>query len=337
MPTQGRLPLTRNFRSQPAILHFVNALFDTVLGPGYEPLVPDREQVGPQPAIEFLWAPAMEGEDDDARQSVSALRQREADWIAPAAARSSTARSRSSTRSEAMVVSDGRPVAPGDIAILFRALSDLQYYEAALRRYQLEYYVVGGHAFYAQQEVFDVLNLLRTLASPADEVSLAGVLRSPIFSLADETLFWLSRHPDGLAAGLLQERLPQELDDDQRRRATFAAATITELRALQRSTADHRPARCGTRTYRLRCRAAGRISRRAQAGQSEKAARSGSGLRSCRDLHAGGLYRPTGRVRGPPAGRGPGRYACRARQCGAINVDPPVEGAGVSASSWCPT
>ena len=80
-------------------------------------------------------------------------------------------------------------------------LSDVQHYEERLRQYGIDYYLVGGHAFYAQQEIYDVVNLLRTLASPADKISLAGVLRSPMFALTDETLFWLAQHPQGLAAG----------------------------------------------------------------------------------------------------------------------------------------
>ena len=105
-----------------------------------------------------------------------------------------------------------RAVKPGDIAVLFRALTNVEYYEDALQRWGIDYYLVGGRAFYAQQEIFDLLNLLRTLASPADEVSLAGVLRSPMFALYDETLFWLSRHAGGLAAGLFAGELPGELD-----------------------------------------------------------------------------------------------------------------------------
>jgi len=126
-----------------------------------------------------------------------------------------------------------RPAKPGDVALLFRALSDVEYYEDALRQCGLDYYLVGGHAFYAQQEVFDLLNLLRSLESSLDTISLAGVLRSPFFSLADETLFWLAQHRDGLAGGLFVERLPTELDESERRRAAFAAATLTRLRALK--------------------------------------------------------------------------------------------------------
>ncbi len=235
MPDRGRLPLSRNFRSQPAILHFVNALFESELGPEYEPLVPDRIQVGPEPAIEFLWSVGEEDEDAEVTGRVSRLREREADWIAR--------RLRSIVDSGETLVYEkaagpnaaptARAVKPGDIAILFRALSDVQYYENALRRYGLEYYVVGGHAFYAQQEVFDILNLLRTIASPADAVSLAGVLRSPIFSLDDETLFWLAQHQQGLTAGLFAQTLSPELSAAQQARVRFAAVTLADLRAMR--------------------------------------------------------------------------------------------------------
>ncbi len=123
-----------------------------------------------------------------------------------------------------------RVVEQRDIAILFRALSDVQHYEERLQRHGIDYYLVGGHAFYAQQEIYDITNLLRTLASPADTISLAGVLRSPMFALTDETLFWLARDPEGLVAGLNSEPLPAEIGADQRRRAEFAAQTLQRLR-----------------------------------------------------------------------------------------------------------
>ena len=70
-----------------------------------------------------------------------------------------------------------RPVEQGDIAILFRALSDVDLYEESLRRYGIDYYLVGGHAFYAQQEIYDLVNLLRAVASASDEISLAEIER----------------------------------------------------------------------------------------------------------------------------------------------------------------
>ncbi len=247
LPERGRLPLSLNFRSQPAVIDFVNTVFRDEMGPEYEPLVANRPQVTPTPAVEFLWAADAEdaGENpaadeasqpDRARvmQPAEQMRRREADWIAR--------RLRAMLDGQERIVlgepsKDGqpatRPVRPGDVAVLFRALSNVEYYEEALRRYDVPYYLVGGHAFYSQQEVFDLLNLLRTLDSPCDEVSLAGVLRSPMFSLFDETLFLLAQHPQGLADGLLAGPVPPKLAAGQRERVEFASATLSTLRAMK--------------------------------------------------------------------------------------------------------
>ncbi len=253
-PAAGRLPLSLNFRSQPAVLDFVNALFAEELGPEYEPLRAARPQVGPTPAVEFLWACAAPTENSSDNNSTSLpsppsplpsslddmgprerLRRREAEWIAR--------RIRAMLDSGEEIVWDEeaaragapavRAVRPGDVALLFRAMTNAEYYEDALQRYGIDYYLVGGRAFYAQQEIYDLLNLLRTLDGRCDEVSLAGALRSPLFSLHDETLFWLARHGEGLAAGLFADVLPAELDADQREQAEFAAATIRDLRAMK--------------------------------------------------------------------------------------------------------
>ena len=55
---------------------------------------------------------------------------------------------------------------PGDIVILFRALSNVHEYESALRRYGLDYYLVGGKTFFAQQEIFDLLHAHHVPAAP---------------------------------------------------------------------------------------------------------------------------------------------------------------------------
>jgi ATP-dependent helicase/nuclease subunit A len=260
IPADGQLPLSLNFRSQPAVLDFVNELFCEELGPGYEPLRAHRPQVSPQPAIEFLWANRLgtETPNTDApgpreTESVSLpsplsplpspdeigrrerLLRTEADWIAR--------RIRGLLESGEEIVWDekaaeaktpkARPARQGDFAILFRALTDVQYYEEALRRYGVNYYLVGGHAFYSQQEIYDLLNLLRTINVPDDEVSLAGALRSPMFGLHDETLFWLSRHSEGLAGGLFTGPLPSVLDGRQRQQAEFAAGVLRDLRAVK--------------------------------------------------------------------------------------------------------
>ncbi|MGD9723078.1 MAG: UvrD-helicase domain-containing protein [Pirellulales bacterium] len=226
-PAAGRLSLVDNFRSQPAVLEFVNGLFCEEFGEEYEPLVPHRTQTAPRPAVEFLWASPTSPPPD-----IRAARRTEAEWIARRIRAMLDGSEQLIGAPDASQPGGERPraVTPGDIAILFRALSDVELYENELRRYGIEYYLVGGHAFYAQQEIFDLLNLLRAVASPSDTVSLAGALRSPLFALADETLFWLAQHPAGLAAGLFAAELPRELSAEERPKVLRAARTLSELR-----------------------------------------------------------------------------------------------------------
>jgi ATP-dependent helicase/nuclease subunit A len=229
-PQSGRLPLTMNFRSQPEILAFANLLFRDAM-PGYAVLQAKREQVTPGPTIEFLWASADAG-DGDLDTSVGARRTAEADWIAR--------RIREVLDSRTPLVPEQRggettlrPVEPGDIVLLFRAFSDVDLYEQALDAYGVDYYVVGGKAFYGQQEVFDLLNLLRAVDSTCDDVALAGALRSPFFSLRDDTLFLLAQHDGGLAGGLFAPSLTDEITGDERRRTEFAATVLRDLRAVK--------------------------------------------------------------------------------------------------------
>ena len=93
-------------------------------------------------------------------------------------------------------------------ALLFRAMTDLWPYETALADEGFDYHTIGGSAFYAQQEVHDVINLLSVVEDPFDEIALAGALRSPFFGVSDEGLFRLATtfEDGGLTAGLVPAR-----------------------------------------------------------------------------------------------------------------------------------
>jgi ATP-dependent helicase/nuclease subunit A len=224
---RGQQQLTVNFRSQPAILSFVNQLFAEAFA-GESPLEPDRPQVTKEPCVEFLWHLAPD------KPGAAKARLEEARLIA----RRIRSLVDDDSQDEPIVDQKSKPPKPrrarlGDIAILFRALSDVQLYEEALREYDLDYYLVGGHAFFAQQEIYDVLNLLRAVASTADEVSLAGVLRSPFFALADETLFWLVESAGSLNAGLLAQSPAAALSPEEQDKVRAAAQVIRHLRATK--------------------------------------------------------------------------------------------------------
>lgn len=222
LPEAGRLPLTTNFRSQPAILRFVNYTFASEI-PDYEPLEPiDPVQRSPEPCVEFLFPVA-----DDQSESAEDRRRREAQWIAK---RIALLLADPTPRVRDAVTNELRPVRRGDVAILFRALSNVHLYEQALLEHGLDYYLAGGRAFFAQQEIHDVSHLCRWLDDPADELSLAGVLRSPFFGLNDDTLFSLKpERRASLAAGLASP--PRGLPETQAEQVRRASRILAELRA----------------------------------------------------------------------------------------------------------
>ena len=244
IPAGGRLPLNVNFRSQPEILSFVNHLFSSAMGNKYEALKPfETTQHSPGPTIEFLFA-TQDAKDSmaiDDRPTTTELRRREADWIARRCAEllaDPTDRIRDKNADGQMTL---RRTMPGDIVILFRALSNVSEYEAALRQYGLDYYLVGGRTFFAQQEVFDLLNLCRYLNDPDDLIGLVGVLRSPFFNLSDDSIQALAlsnQAAEGETPAIrptlhdtLQGPVPPFLSEDQRNRISFARELLAELRA----------------------------------------------------------------------------------------------------------
>jgi ATP-dependent helicase/nuclease subunit A len=114
----------------------------------------------------------------------------------------------------------------GDVAMLFRALTDVHVYLEALRQRGIPYVVEGERRFFAAQEIVDAINVLRVLASPYDAVALVGVLRSPLGAVTDREVYDLSR------AGWLDYRVA-ETDHPPGPRAPVAL--YRELAALARA------------------------------------------------------------------------------------------------------
>jgi len=86
-----------------------------------------------------------------------------------------------------------RPARYGDIAILLEARTNLSYYLSALGEYGIPFYVHGGTGFYHRQEVYDLCNILAFLEHRHDNISLAGILRSPYFGVPDTELFSIAQ------------------------------------------------------------------------------------------------------------------------------------------------
>ncbi|WP_026894786.1 UvrD-helicase domain-containing protein [Clostridiisalibacter paucivorans] len=83
-----------------------------------------------------------------------------------------------------------------DIAILFRSSSDIDIYEKYLHKYEIPYYTLVGNDLLKRQEIIDIINCLKTINNKYDDLSLLGVLRSPLFGISDETLYYLRKYTD---------------------------------------------------------------------------------------------------------------------------------------------
>lgn len=101
----------------------------------------------------------------------------------------------------------------GDVAILLQTMNHCQIYEEVFKEQGIPYVTVAGKGFYSRQEIWDVLNLLKALYNPFDHLSLASVLRSPMFNFSDEMLLALRLPIDGEVLPLW-DAIPNAIQQD---------------------------------------------------------------------------------------------------------------------------
>jgi DNA helicase-2/ATP-dependent DNA helicase PcrA len=78
-------------------------------------------------------------------------------------------------------------------AVLYRTNSQSRLVEEALRRYQIQYHMVGGFSFYDRAEVKDMLSYLKLVQNPHDSIALARVVNSPPRGIGKTTMDTLER------------------------------------------------------------------------------------------------------------------------------------------------
>lgn len=101
-----------------------------------------------------------------------------------------------------------RPARFSDMAILARTATPFGRIQEALARFGIPYKVERGSNFFEEPPVIDLVNLLRALDNPDDDIALFGVLRSPLFGVTDEEIA-LCRLEQRLAPPRAAERLDQ--------------------------------------------------------------------------------------------------------------------------------
>jgi ATP-dependent helicase/nuclease subunit A len=172
------IEIKENYRSLPAIVNFVNALFECLMPAGlydeyrveYKPFEAARTGEG---AVELLLL--------DSIGNTKANRKAEAAAIAGKIQR---------LLSYEIYGSDSKKrfCSYGDMAILLRNRTHLPVFEDALRKEGVPFVVVKGIGFYNSPEVCLLRDIVFFLIDPMDDYSLFNILRSPLFSIGYDSL-----------------------------------------------------------------------------------------------------------------------------------------------------
>lgn len=168
--------LDKNFRSAPQIVAAVNDLFGALFGDGYTKA-----------------------------EAVRAVAEGSVSLTVTPAGREAEALAEQVERAVGLPVWDEdahtlRPAKYGDMAILLRKRAGLKGYEEALVERGIPFKVVGGVGFFVQDEVRAILGILGFLEDPADLLSLAAGLKSPVFRLSDGDIEPLYKSPEPMDA-----------------------------------------------------------------------------------------------------------------------------------------
>jgi len=214
------------FRAHKPLVETINALLEPILGAD-DPARPYRVPFAPLKAQrksphEGIRAPFVEfclgvGENAEVGRSIAA---------AALAAR-------------LMQMRDEEGVEWGDMALLFRASTAFGVYEDTLERGGIPFVTVAGRGFYDRPEIRDLLNALVAISDPSDDLTMAGLLRSPTIGLSDATIYQLRWNGDQLRPLWNTVQLPTSdlrplMAEDEAARIERARDIITNLNCWAR-------------------------------------------------------------------------------------------------------
>ncbi|HEY7788313.1 MAG TPA: 3'-5' exonuclease, partial [Casimicrobiaceae bacterium] len=169
----GVVELARNFRSQRAIVAWVNDVFRSVLPPVSDP---SRGEAAYCPA----YPDPAKGVDIAPTLDLAVSREAEAEAVVRR-------------------INEARAAGISDIAVLVRARGHAQALLPALRRAGIEYSAVDLEGLHDRLATRDLLSLARAIAQPADRLAWLAALRAPWCGLGLADLLTIADAASGIA------------------------------------------------------------------------------------------------------------------------------------------
>jgi ATP-dependent helicase/nuclease subunit A len=213
----AEVPLTQSFRSAPAVLRAVDAIF--AASPARDGVVPEGELLEHQPhragaagSVELWPLPPIE------------TPQKSGPWEAPVGRRTETKprprvikllaqRIRALTEGTEMLESRGRPVRPGDVLVLVRRRG--RFVDMLVKELKAQGVPVAGldrMVLMDQLAIQDLVAFGQALLNPDDDLTLASVLKSPLIGLDEDQLFRLAVGREGKLWRALRARAEGEAE-----------------------------------------------------------------------------------------------------------------------------
>ncbi|MCX6511594.1 MAG: UvrD-helicase domain-containing protein, partial [Actinobacteria bacterium] len=192
----GRVVLRTNFRSVPDIVNFTNGIFghqfqaEMGIQFAYEPIEAIREaQPEASPAVRVIGGGLTQEHLEEGHDHLlSFLRLKEAESFRNVLHAISLGDPNFQVRDESLGVEQWRPARLGDCMILVPGRTIVPLYEEVFTEAGIPLCLESASLIFASQEVMDLLNVLRAIDDPRDEVALVGALTSPFLGSDDEVL-----------------------------------------------------------------------------------------------------------------------------------------------------
>jgi len=181
------LTISANFRSQLAILEYVNSHFAVALDvsqgqPGFQPLAAIRAS-NHEPGVAAFEIPLDDRHRRNGKLAVDLVRQEEAAVVADIV----------QTLIGSYPVWDKglreyRPARAGDVALLAPTGTSLWIYEQELENRAVTIATQAGKGFFRRQEVQDLIAIARAIADHRDTLSFGTIIRGPLVGLSEEEI-----------------------------------------------------------------------------------------------------------------------------------------------------